>query len=102
MLTGVQIFQNCENPNKGPLPDLYAYLTDSSKANDTKNFIQNLQFFVVHNNMDVAALDMVRRCNCAVGTPSVLGEGFQLIIVPSFDHLKALHLIVPAVFNFPR
>jgi len=69
-----KIFQKCEQPNKGPLPDLYAYLTESSKATETKNFIQHLQFFVVHNNMDIAAFDLVRRCNCAVGTQQPSGK----------------------------
>lgn len=62
------------NPNKGPLPDLYTYLTDKSKAETTHRFIQNLQFVVVHNNMDIAALDLTRRCNCAMGTQSVLTD----------------------------
>lgn len=62
------------NPLKGPLPDLYAYLTDKSLADETHKFIQNLQFFVVHNNMDVAAMDMVRRCNCAIGTRSSVSD----------------------------
>lgn len=62
-------------PNKGPLPDLYEYLMDKSKAETTRNFIQNLQFIVVHNNMDIAAVDMVRRCNCAMGTQSVVSDG---------------------------
>jgi len=70
-----KIFMDCANPNKGPLPDLYEYLTDKTLADDTRKFIQNLQFFVVHNNMDIAAVDMVRRCNCAMGTRSSLSEG---------------------------
>jgi len=65
-------FQTCANTNKGPLPDLYEYLTDKSKAETTSNFIQNLQFVVVHNNMDIAALDMVRRCNCASQTTATI------------------------------
>lgn len=53
-------------PNKGELPDLYAYLTDKELAETTKKFIQNLQFVVVHNNMDLGAMDFHRRCNCTV------------------------------------
>lgn len=67
-----KIFLSSANPNKGQLPDLYAYLTEKSKAQITRQFIQNLQFVVVHNNMDIAAFDLVRRCNCAVGTKSAL------------------------------
>jgi hypothetical protein len=31
-----------------------------------EQFLASLQFFVVHNNMDVAAIDAARRCQCAV------------------------------------
>lgn len=57
-------------PNKGPLPDLYSYLTDKAKLEETSNFLSNLQFIIVHNNMDIAAVDLVRRCNCLMGTTS--------------------------------
>jgi hypothetical protein len=50
------------------MPDVYSYLTDKAKAEELTNFLQNLQFIIVHNNMDVAAFDMVRRCNCIMGT----------------------------------
>jgi len=66
-----KIFQNCVFPNKGELPDLYAHLTEKSKAEATRSFIQNLQFIIVHNNMDIAGLDAMRRCNCAIQTPSL-------------------------------
>jgi hypothetical protein len=28
-------------------------------------FVKNMQFFIIHNHMDVAMVDMVRRCQCA-------------------------------------
>lgn len=65
-----KIFLNSQYPNKGPLPDLYSYLTEKSKAEETRSFIQNLQFFVVHNNMDLASFDSIRRCNCMMGSSS--------------------------------
>ncbi|PRP80922.1 hypothetical protein PROFUN_11363 [Planoprotostelium fungivorum] len=63
-----KVFMRAQNANKGPLPDLYVYLTDKSKAAETRDFLQNLQFFVVHNNMDISSIDLVRRCNCALAT----------------------------------
>jgi len=69
-----KIFQSCEVPNKGPLPDLYAYLTEKSLAEETSKFVQNIQFIVIHNNMDIAAVDMSRRCNCAVVSRSTVAQ----------------------------
>jgi hypothetical protein len=46
--------------------DLWPYLTASSHAAATRNFIDHLQFVIVHNHMDIAAADVVRRCQCAV------------------------------------
>ena len=50
------------------MPDVYSYLTDKNKQEELTKFLQNLQFIIVHNNMDVAAFDMARRCNCIMGT----------------------------------
>lgn len=52
------------------IPDLFSYLIDKGKAEDTRHFIQNLQFIVVHNNMDLGAVDIVRRCKCSAITSS--------------------------------
>jgi hypothetical protein len=50
------------------LPDLVSYLTDSSKAAQTAQFVRQLQFLVVHNNMDLASVDLLRRCDCMAAT----------------------------------
>lgn len=68
-----KIFLACKQPNKGPLPDLYTYFTDKSKAEKTRKFIQHTQFLVVHNNMDISAFDLMRRCNCVIGSASASG-----------------------------
>jgi hypothetical protein len=59
-----KIFNNAAKP-PFRMPDVLDYLTNKSLASQTSEFIRKLQFIIVHNNMDVAALDMVRRCNCA-------------------------------------
>lgn len=53
---------------KQKLPDLVGYMADSSKASIVNEFIEKLQFLVIHNHMDVASLDMSRRCDCSVVT----------------------------------
>lgn len=48
--------------------DLFSYVTDKSKAETTRNTINNAQVLVIHNNYDVAAADLVRRARCSVCT----------------------------------
>ena len=50
------------------ITDLWPYLIDKSKADVTRDFIAHVQFIVVHNHMDVATFDAVRRCQCAAIT----------------------------------
>jgi len=50
------------------MPDVMSYFTDEGKMAETQQFMHRLQFLLVHNNMDVAALDVSRRCHCAVAT----------------------------------
>lgn len=52
--------------HKDALPDLVGYLADSSKANIVNEFVDKLQFLVIHNYMDISALDLSRRCDCTV------------------------------------
>ena len=47
-------------------PDLFSYVTDKSKTDITRKTIANAQFFIVHNNMDVACVDAIRRQRSAV------------------------------------
>lgn len=48
------------------LPNLLSYIIDSSKLNQALEFIDSIQFFILHNHMDVSNLDMARRCTCSV------------------------------------
>ncbi len=41
---------------------------DKDKSEATAKFVRDLQFVVVQNNMDLAAVDMTRRCNCMMAT----------------------------------
>lgn len=43
------------------LPDLMSYLSDPKKSEKTKETLNNLQILIIHNNMDVAAVDGLRR-----------------------------------------
>eukprot|EP01097_Dermamoeba_algensis_P003712 TRINITY_DN2540_c0_g1_i1.p1 TRINITY_DN2540_c0_g1~~TRINITY_DN2540_c0_g1_i1.p1 ORF type:complete len:482 (+),score=90.93 TRINITY_DN2540_c0_g1_i1:41-1447(+) len=54
------------------LPDLYSYLADRDKADTTRRVISQMQFLMVHNHMDISSVDMTRRCQCAVVTPTVI------------------------------
>lgn len=59
------------------LPDLTSYLTDRDKTDARNATIRAMQFVVLHNNMDLAAVDMLRRCDCmnaasTIVTPSGL------------------------------
>ena len=67
------IFSKCRaSPKKSPVPvpDLFEYLTDPSKLLLTRNFVDHLQFIVIHNNMDSAVTDILRRCQCSSMSPS--------------------------------
>lgn len=57
--------RTCLKVEQAGIADVWPYLTSSSNAARTKQFIDNLQFIVVHNQMDVASFDAVRRCQCA-------------------------------------
>lgn len=58
-----KIFSSCILDPK--YKDAFGYLVDVNKAKATKEFIDNLQFIGIHNNMDIAALDRLRRCDCS-------------------------------------
>ena len=58
-------------------PDVLDYLTTSDvvKATRLKTFMRGLQVLVVHNKMDLASVDMQRRCECAVVERSPMKDG---------------------------
>jgi hypothetical protein len=57
-----------KSASKVKLPDLVSIMADSSKTSMVNEFVDKLQFLVIHNHMDVATLDMSRRCDCSVLT----------------------------------
>jgi len=63
------LFSSCKLPSFD-LPDITSFLTNRSKLPEAHNFIRKMQFFVVHNNMDLAASDLLRRCDCISMTRS--------------------------------
>eukprot|EP01090_Pellita_catalonica_P020906 TRINITY_DN7683_c0_g1_i1.p1 TRINITY_DN7683_c0_g1~~TRINITY_DN7683_c0_g1_i1.p1 ORF type:complete len:536 (-),score=55.00 TRINITY_DN7683_c0_g1_i1:5-1612(-) len=64
-----KIVKKCatENPPQ-KMPDLAKYVLDPTKADAVRDFFDNLQFVLVHNKMDIAALDIKRRCQCSNAT----------------------------------
>ncbi|EGC36586.1 hypothetical protein DICPUDRAFT_31657 [Dictyostelium purpureum] len=61
------LLKNCNLPGV-PLPNIFDYLTDKSKAETTRKVIDQTQILIIHNNMDLASLDLKRRCHCSVET----------------------------------
>jgi hypothetical protein len=43
---------------------------DQSREKAAQTWLSSLQFVIVHNSMDVASMDLVRRCECAIVTTS--------------------------------
>jgi hypothetical protein len=66
------LFSSCQLPSFA-LPDITSYLTSRSKLPEAYSFIRKMQFFVVHNNMDLAASDLLRRCDCVSMSRSTSG-----------------------------
>eukprot|EP01127_Copromyxa_protea_P018534 TRINITY_DN5859_c0_g1_i1.p1 TRINITY_DN5859_c0_g1~~TRINITY_DN5859_c0_g1_i1.p1 ORF type:complete len:487 (-),score=64.89 TRINITY_DN5859_c0_g1_i1:83-1336(-) len=59
--------------------NLITYLTDKDKARDLQEFIENLQFIVVHNHLDLVTIDMVKRCDCAALKKGSVAEGGNVL-----------------------
>lgn len=57
--------RSCLRPTVAGIDDVWPYLTDAARGGETRRFIDELQFVVVHNHMDVGAVDLARRCQCA-------------------------------------
>lgn len=66
--TARSIKKAIKSASKQKLPDLVSIMADSSQAALVNDFVENLQFLVIHNHMDVASMDMSRRCECSVVT----------------------------------
>jgi hypothetical protein len=63
--SGRSIKKYLKSSSKKKLPDVLGYLVDKSKVDLINTFIDNIQFLIVHNHMDLAMLDLTRRCHCA-------------------------------------
>lgn len=66
--TARSIKKAIKSASKQKLPDLVSMMADSSQATTINEFVDKLQFLVIHNHMDVATMDMSRRCECSVVT----------------------------------
>lgn len=66
--TARSIKKAIKSASKQKLPDLVSMMADSSQAATINDFVDKLQFLVIHNHMDVATMDMSRRCECSVVT----------------------------------
>mmetsp|Transcript_22132 Transcript_22132/g.35599 ORF Transcript_22132/g.35599 Transcript_22132/m.35599 type:complete len:305 (+) Transcript_22132:280-1194(+) len=51
-------------------------LANKGSRAGTDEFVQNMQYIIVHNCMDFASIDAVKRCNCPVLTPKSTGRGY--------------------------
>lgn len=58
------------------VPPIFSYLqsNDPIKQSKLKSFGRGLQFFMVHNQMDIASVDLMRRCDCDVVQPAPIGQ----------------------------
>ena len=52
--------------DKSLVGDLWSYVVSPQKQETTKETLKNLQFLIIHNYMDVSAVDGVRRTRCSV------------------------------------
>jgi len=51
-------------------------LANKGSKPSAEKFVQNMQYIVVHNCMDFASIDAVKRGNCPVLTPKTTGRGY--------------------------
>lgn len=65
------IIKKCvlSNPYLSSFPDVLAHLMEPGKVEAGRKVIDCLQFIVVHNNMDFACTDILRRAQCSMMTP---------------------------------
>jgi len=63
-----KIFKSCTRP-AGKKFDIVGKVMSLNGAEATLNIMKNMQFFIVHNTMDLGSVDILRRCGCAVAEP---------------------------------
>ena len=59
-----KIFKSCTRSG-GKKYDVVGKVIGLNSADATLELMQNMQFFIVHNNMDLGSVDIMRRCGCA-------------------------------------
>eukprot|EP00736_Rhodelphis_marinus_P009885 Rmarinus@m.17205 len=58
------------------VPDVMDFFLDHTKRRFTKDTLSATLFILVHNNMDVARVDLARRCGCmSLSTSTLTGNG---------------------------
>ena len=62
------------NPFLSSFPDVLSYLSDKSKIPTGKKVVNQMQFILIHNNMDFACIDLLRRSQCSVMVPLSPGD----------------------------
>jgi len=75
-----KLIKSCVRPG-AKLPDLFGFLgalSSSEQQSEARLFLRNMQFIVIHNTMDFQALDVRRRCECAMVTPSAVAASIGL------------------------
>lgn len=64
-----KVLETCMNRSIG-IMDLWSYLVNADPNNEkskwTREFVQQAQFIIVHNQMDVGVVDAVRRARCTI------------------------------------
>ena len=68
------IFVDCMIKTKDGPVDVLSFVTDPEKVQDTETFLDKIVLVTIHNNMDMAAVDLVRRCHCSSVTTTSLTE----------------------------
>jgi len=70
------VIDACKRPGV-KIPSLIPFIFDRTKRQETQQFLDEAQFIVLHNYMDLGSLDLARRCACSSLAPSAL-DGAQL------------------------
>lgn len=68
------IFYDCMIKNNEENVEILSFLTEEEKMKETETFIRKIVLLTIHNNMDLAAFDLMRRCQCASVTSTPLTE----------------------------
>ena len=63
-----KIFKSCTRPGVKNF-DVVGRIVGKNATQATLNLMKNMQFIMLHNNMDLGAVDILRRCGCAVLQP---------------------------------